>query len=68
MEKFDGGDVARGGFSLALSGLLGLRRSALRGVLRGGFYLGRYDKNVLVGGRKDGEVTYQGGAPREGWA
>ena len=41
VEKFDGGDLARGGFSLALSGLLGLRCSALGGGLRGGFYLGR---------------------------
>ena len=41
LDKFDDGDLARGGLLFALAGLLGFRCSALGGVLRGGFYLGR---------------------------
>ena len=41
LNKFNNGDLARGGLFFALAGLLGLGRSALGGVLRGGFYLGR---------------------------
>ena len=41
LEELGGGDLTRGGFSFALSGLLGFGRSALGGGLRGGFYLGR---------------------------
>ena len=63
LEELIRGDLARGGLSLALTGLLGFGRSALGKCFRGDICFGSYrDVSRGTGGE---ERTYQLGPPRE---